>query len=139
SSRRVSAAVNKWTTVVVAAAPGFEFLTVGKRGGEVCSIPVIAWELLMGEGGYEGWRPIPMGLVRGDPDNMAFAVRSPDGRVYTMGTIRTGRPARLIPPSRPGRFRSERERVGMTSKEPHDRQPNPGALKAGLLMIRQRA
>jgi hypothetical protein len=78
-------AVNKWTTVVVPAAAGFEFLTVGKRGGEVCSIPVIAWELLMGEGGYEGWRPIPMGFMRGDPDNMAFAVRSPDGRVYTMG------------------------------------------------------
>ena len=75
--------MNKSTTVVVAAAPGFEFLAVGKHDGKVCSVPVIAWEFLMREGGIgiHGWRPITFGFVKGSPD-MAYAIRCPDGRVY---------------------------------------------------------
>ena len=80
-----AAAVSKWTTTIVSAAPGFEFLAVGKHGGKVCSVPVIAWELLMGEGGIGigGWRPITFGFVKGSPD-MAFAIGCPDGRVYAI-------------------------------------------------------
>jgi hypothetical protein len=76
--------VNKWSTVVVAAASGFDLLAAGKHDGVVCSVPVIAWELVMGPGGYEGsWRPITLGFVSGNPDR-AYAIKSPDGRVYAM-------------------------------------------------------
>ena len=76
--------MNTWTTVVVSAAAGFELVAVSERGGTVCSVPVIAWAIVMSEGPVvAGLRPITCGFVE-DDSRMAYAVKCPDGRIYAM-------------------------------------------------------
>jgi hypothetical protein len=69
---------------VITAQPGFEYLAASRRHGLMLAAPVIGWTVAIGDnGGVDSLRPVTACVVSEDPE-MSYAVRWPDGRVYTL-------------------------------------------------------